>query len=133
MEYILGQNLSETFSLENRLGEEKIRKHMYELFNAVDFLLSKGLCHRDIKVDNIRLRENGELVLLDLGVLKQIGISGGTIDERGKYFLVTLRNSPPEILSGSESDDIDDWKAVNVYKMGTVLGDLAFYKDYMFW
>ena len=44
---------------------EKVRRFMRELLQALDFLHSKGIMHRDIKASNILIDQDGKLNLLD--------------------------------------------------------------------
>ena len=124
MEYIEGKDLRDYISDKHRFSDAEIRKILFQLFIASDYLLKKGLCHRDIKVDNIRVRPNGDIVLLDLGVLKLIDGYNITDDERSKYFVGTLRYSPPEMLHRKEADDYNGWLAITIYQIGTVLYEL---------
>ena len=69
------------------------------------------------------ITDNGELVLMDLGVLKLVGGDSFT-DLEEKQFLGTLRNSPPEFLIRHEEDSEQGWRAINLYQIGTVLYNL---------
>lgn len=125
MEYIEGEDLREFIS-DNRhmFNDAQIRRILLDVFHAADFLFSKNICHRDIKPDNIRIRENGEAVLLDLGVIKPISLSDLTDNEDNKFFLGTLRYSSPELLRRIEDDSVEGWKAVTIYQIGTVLYEI---------
>ena len=125
MEFIEGRDLSYWVTPDNRPEDRQIREWLKQLHEACDFLLKRELCHRDVKVDNIRIRENGQLVLLDLGVLKSVEGHNITDDERGRHFVGTLRYSPPELLHRVETDDLDGWTAVTIYQIGGVLYDLV--------
>lgn len=127
MEYVEGEDLRTHIKEAGRLPDADIRRFLGQLFSAADYLLERNLCHRDIKVDNIRIAKDGRLVLLDLGVLRPIAQSDLTDhadDPKQRYFLGTLRYSPPEYLVREEDDSVGGWKAVTIYQIGTVLYEM---------
>ncbi len=124
MEYVEGFDLSAKIA-PRAFDDAAIRKALRELCVAADYLHQRGLCHRDIKTDNIRLRPNGHLVLLDLGVLRPLGRSDLTDTPTNRYFVGTLRYAPPELLHRREdAEDTNAWRAIDVYQIGTVLYEL---------
>jgi serine/threonine protein kinase len=80
-------------------------------------LLDKGFCHRDIKPENILVRPNGDLVLLDLGVLRPLVGSELTDDERGKRFVGSRRYAPPELQHRREEGP-DAWEGITIAEVG---------------
>ena len=99
-----------------------------QLAAAARFLEENGLAHRDIKPDNIAISSDFTTCkLLDLGVIRPVGTAELT-DETQRYFLGTLRYSPPEFLLREEEDTPEGWRAVTFYQMGAVLHDLIMQK-----
>lgn len=126
LELVPGHDLRDLISA-RRFSDTEIRQHLGSLYRAASFLEKRGLCHRDIKPENCRVREDGTLVLLDLGVLRPIAASELTDDAedpRIRYFLGTLRYGPPELLFRNEGNSPDAWRAINVYQIGAVLYEL---------
>jgi serine/threonine protein kinase len=127
MEYVDGTDLRSRLNEVGRLPDGEIRKHLGSLLRASAFLESRGLCHRDTKADNCRLRPDQSLVLLDLGVMRPIEHSELTDvpnDPKSRYFLGTLRYASPEFLLRREQDSPDGWRAVTTYQIGTVLYEM---------
>jgi eukaryotic-like serine/threonine-protein kinase len=95
-----------------------------QIASAARFLEDRNLAHRDIKPENIAISDDfTRAVLLDLGVLRPIGLSGLTdVDQR--MFIGTLRYSSPEFLKRQEEDTTEGWRAVTFYQIGAVLHDL---------
>jgi serine/threonine protein kinase len=122
MELIGGQNLKQ-FILSSEYDNVFIRKVVETLFNITESLLTLGIVHRDIKPENIMINEKKEVVLMDLGVLKLIGVSSFS-DQDEKQFVGTLRYAPPEFLTRNEEDSKEGWKSVNLYQIGGILHDL---------
>jgi serine/threonine protein kinase len=122
MELISGQNLKEFIANEN-YDEPFVRSVLASLFEVSEALMKMAIAHRDIKPENIMVSATGEIILMDLGVVKLIGTPSETdVDE--PQFLGTLRYAPPEYLRRQEADTPAGWKAVNLYQIGAVLHDL---------
>jgi serine/threonine protein kinase len=126
MEYITGVNLYE-FIKSKQYDIDFVLKVFETLINTSEALLANGIAHRDIKSENIMICDNGNIILMDLGVLKLIGSKSFT-DQEVKQFIGTLRNAPPEFLTRIEQDTIDGWRAVNLYQIGTVIFELLMKK-----
>jgi serine/threonine protein kinase len=69
-EFIDGQNLAKTLEAEGYFSERRIRDLLNNLLPVFEFIHSRQVIHRDIKLENIILRSNGELVLVDFGAAK---------------------------------------------------------------
>ncbi|MDM9381844.1 protein kinase [Chlorogloeopsis sp. ULAP01] len=84
-EWIKGQTLSSLIKTQSSVGETAVREILLSLLPVLDYIHSKGIIHRDIKPDNIILRNpyassippyqrgvrGGEPVLIDFGAVKE--------------------------------------------------------------
>jgi serine/threonine protein kinase len=77
---------------------------------------------------NIMVTKKGEIILMDMGVIKIVGNPSMT-DVAKKEFLGTLRYAPPEFLMRKEEDSLNGWRAINIYQIGAVLHDLIMKKE----
>ena len=95
-----------------------------QVASAARFLEDRSLAHRDIKPENVMVSSDfSRAVLMDLGVLRPIGISNLTdVDQRS--FIGTLRYSSPEFLLRQEKDTVEGWRAVTFYQLGATLHDM---------
>jgi serine/threonine protein kinase len=76
------------------------------IFNALEYVHSQGLIHRDIAPDNIMIRNDGRPVLIDFGALKLIADQALAHGPVPKSFGVSKANySPPEQSDDSSSVD----------------------------
>ncbi|MCF6190039.1 MAG: serine/threonine protein kinase [Cocleimonas sp.] len=89
----------------------------HEIVEALDIVHKAGLIHRDLKIDNIMLRGDGSLALMDYGVSKRILLDAGFVMEH------ELHCSPhyvsPEQISGDACTQASD-----IYSLGVIFYEL---------
>jgi serine/threonine protein kinase len=129
MEHIEGVNLKKYIE-NNTITIDFITRVINTLIETTEKLFQneQSLVHRDIKPENIMVRKDGEIILMDLGVLKPVATPSMT-DVESKQFLGTLQYAPPEFLTRTEEDSLNGWRAVNIYQIGAVLHDLIMKKE----
>lgn len=129
MDYVEGVNLKKYIE-RNRIETEFLVKIINILIDTTENLLLSipPLVHRDVKPENIMVSQKGEIILMDLGVLKIVGNPSMT-DDGKKQFLGTLRYASPEFLMRKEENNEDGWRALNIYQIGAVLHDLIMGKE----
>jgi serine/threonine protein kinase len=69
-EFMDGENLAQALKSEGYFSETQIRDLLKNLLPVFEFIHSRQVIHRDIKLENIILRSNRELVLVDFGAAK---------------------------------------------------------------
>lgn len=126
MSFIEGVNLKE-FIESNNYDSNFIKQVLGKLINVTEQLLNLNIVHRDIKPENIMVDLGNEIILMDLGVMKEVGHPTYT-DIGERQFLGTLRYASPEFLLRTEEDSINGWRALNLYQIGAVLHDLIMKK-----
>ena len=83
MDYLEGETLQSRIRRTNKtLGEKECVELLAPLMEDLEKAHRLGIIHRDIKPDNIMLREDGEPVLLDMGAAKELDRSAR--DENGR-------------------------------------------------
>ncbi len=85
-EFIDGQNLLKDLEMEGPYNETSARQLLSEILPVLQFIHNQNVIHRDIKPENVMHRKNGQLVLIDFGMSKQMteqvtsrGTTGGTM------------------------------------------------------
>ena len=68
MEYCERQDIMDYILTRNRLSEDESLKYFQQLVNALYYLHSQNITHRDIKIDNLLLDRNLDLKLIDFGL-----------------------------------------------------------------
>lgn len=97
-----------------------VAEFLIEVCGAVRALHRHGLVHRDIKPQNIMRRANGELVLIDLGLVKEISKGSGraasslTIADGRPVGAGTPRYAAPEQFNGGEVTPATDIHALGM-------------------
>ncbi|KAK0146230.1 putative serine/threonine-protein kinase SgK494 [Merluccius polli] len=101
--------------LSDHFEEDDVRLFAAELGSAVGFLHNLGIIHRDIKMENILLSDQGHLRLADFGLSRHLG-------RGGKAFTIcgTIQYMAPEVLGGGPYSHAADW-----WSLGITLFSLA--------
>lgn len=71
MEYIRGQSLKSAINNHWQPDEPELKRFVFALMDGLSHIHDRGFIHRDIKPDNIILRENMNPVLVDFGSARQ--------------------------------------------------------------
>jgi len=116
MEYEEGQSLEEAYNFRRVEGEGSLKAILFPLMEGLELVHSAGFIHRDIKPQNIYLRENGMPVLLDFGSARQaVGAETKTLTS-----LVSPGYAPFEQYNATgESDKQGPW--TDIYGLGAVM------------
>lgn len=120
-EYLGGGTLSSRIS-KSLLPLDQVIVLGRSLVDAVGHMASKGLVHRDLKPDNIMFRNDGAAVIVDFGLVRDLGRPSLT-----KTWLTTGPGTPyyaaPEQLNNDK--DLIDWRT-DQFGLGTVLALCAY-------
>ncbi|KAM3140652.1 hypothetical protein pb186bvf_007250 [Paramecium bursaria] len=112
LDYINGGELFDYLDQQVQLVDESsVRDIMRTLFEALEYIHSKGIVHRDLKPENILIRNKAclDLVISDFGLAD---ICIGQLNQR----CGTLGFVAPEILNGKPYDF-----KVDVFSLGVIL------------
>jgi serine/threonine protein kinase len=97
--------------------DEGVARHIFsQLLSAVKHLHCRGVCHRDLKLENVLLDERTlQVKLIDFGLSREVKDRGGK--EVGGPFRGTIEYAAPELLRGHRYNG----EAVDVYSLGVLL------------
>lgn len=125
MEYVDGESLDalverRAFTVDEALAVFK------SICEAVGYIHSHGIVHRDIKAQNVKLRADGSVKLLDFGIAKEEASHGLT--QTGGIVGTPNYLSPEQLRGAKASPQTDIWAlGVLLYEMLT--GRLPFEGD----
>lgn len=109
MEYCEGGRLFDVLKTSKSYVSERTISHLMEqLLDAVAYLHSKNIIHRDIKIENILIESGslntGKIKLIDFGI---------SVELREKCMLDKIVGTSaymsPELVRGSYNEKIDEW------------------------
>lgn len=110
MEYIEGQDLGKL--LHSKKLTHSLIDHIFaSILSALAELHEHGIAHRDIKLENVLVANDGTAKLSDLGIVKQLEKPGSTM--KG-VLLGTTQYLPPEYVQYSHYDARGDIYAVGL-------------------
>lgn len=117
MEFVPGRDLEGVLADEGPMGVEELVDLARQLGAGVDALHRAGVLHRDLKPQNVMLREDRRAVIMDLGLA---GVEDMTILTRTGQVLGTPRYMPPEVLRGKPWSEAGD-----LFQVGAILFRMA--------
>jgi len=122
MEYCEGKDLLDYILTKNKLSEEEALKFFQQLINALFYLHSQNIAHRDIKIDNMLLDRNRDLKLVDFGLSTKYPDDNLLDQPCG-----TVVYAAPEVLQGKEYHGMlaDVWSS-GIVLYGMLSGYLPF-------
>lgn len=112
MECLDGGNLCSYVKAKRRLSEEESKRIFFQILQAIEYLHSLGVSHRDVKLENVLFESDRDIKLIDFGF--------STVCQPGKklkVFCGTPSYMAPEIVRRSEYEG----KPVDMWSMGILL------------
>tara|TARA_R110002096_G_scaffold239101_1_gene430673 strand:+ start:31012 stop:32160 length:1149 start_codon:yes stop_codon:yes gene_type:complete len=119
-------DLIDGVDLQHRLIDESIPvldllEMTQSLASAISYLHNLGIVHRDVKSENIVVRDEGGITLIDFGTAVKV-------EDEDDVIVGTPRCMAPEQLAGKCSETTDIW-AIGVLLYECIAGASPFYKS----
>jgi len=113
LDYVEGGSLKDRLKLTGPLPPEEAARLVLQISEGLDYAHRAGVLHRDLKPDNVLLKADGQALLTDFGLAKDMSVTGltseGLIVGTPNYFA-------PETLDGGPATEKSD-----VYGIGLLL------------
>jgi eukaryotic-like serine/threonine-protein kinase len=117
MECVEGVSLAEELQLRGRLPAEEVIQLGRQACAGLEHAHARGLVHRDVKPQNLLLREDGTLKVADFGIAR-LGDGSTTMTKAGTL-IGTAAYMAPEVVHGEPATP-----AADLYSLGAVLYEL---------
>ena len=102
---------------------ERLERALYQLAKGLRYLHGEGRLHRDIKPSNVLVTDEGRVVLLDFGLVTEVGSASPRHDAEisgTPAYMAPLREA------GAPFTEADDWYSVGVMLFEVLTGTLPF-------
>ncbi|KAF7249858.1 Protein kinase C delta type [Varanus komodoensis] len=125
MEFLNGGDLM--FHIQDKGRFDLFRATFYgaEILCGLQFLHSKGIIYRDLKLDNVMLDKEGHIKIADFGMCKE-NVFG---ENKATTFCGTPDYIAPEILQGMKYTFSVDWWSFGVLLYEMLIGQSPFHGD----
>jgi hypothetical protein len=123
LELMAGETLGERIRRKGPLSADQAIGVATSLLSALEFLHAQGVVHRDVKSGNVFLKENGHVMLMDLG------LAGDPIDPLTTTLgdvMGTYAYMAPEQIAGAEMDRRADLYSLGVTLFESIVGKRPF-------
>lgn len=112
MDYIEGEDLETLRQTRGALPEAQVCTWFDQILDAVAYLHSQGVIHRDIKPDNIKITPGGQAILVDFGIAKVY--QTGQFTRTGQKFGSPGYASPEHYRGGTNQQS-------DIYSLGATM------------
>jgi len=123
MEFIEGETLCDRVQSRGAIPAREAINLFVPILNALGYIHSQGITHRDIKSSNVKISTSGQVKLLDFGIAKEE--SSPALTQAGG-FIGTLQYLSPEQLKGGYADARSDIWALGILLYEMVTGFMPF-------
>lgn len=113
LELCQSQSLNELLRRRKRLIELEVQCYVIQICNAVRYLHSHRVIHRDLKLGNLFLNDKMEVKIGDFGLATKLEFDG----ERKRTICGTPNYIAPEVLEGKQGHSYE----VDVWSLGVII------------
>ena len=119
MEYIKGKELFDVIRDIGFLNKEQTNFYVASMMIAINYLHERKIVYRDLKPENVIVKKDGYLKLIDFGTAKEI-------EDRTKTIIGTPHYMAPEIImGGGYSFQVDYW-SISICMFEFMCGEVPF-------
>ena len=102
-------------SIDGKINVKMIKKLIFQILKGVEELHENNVLHRDIKTQNILIKDYRVVKLADFGLAREEGVPSNYTDE-----VATLWYRPLDVLMGNTKYS----KSIDIWSVGCVMAEL---------
>uniref|UniRef100_A0A8C7J7I1 Cyclin dependent kinase like 3 n=1 Tax=Oncorhynchus kisutch TaxID=8019 RepID=A0A8C7J7I1_ONCKI len=99
------------------LDSKRLRKYMFQILRAMDYLHTSNIIHRDVKPENVLVSNSGVVKLCDFGFARTLAPTGEPLTD----YVATRWYRAPELLVADNTYS----KPVDVWAIGCLIIEMA--------
>lgn len=126
MEYVTGKTLKQVIRSRGPLVNEEAVDIMKQLCSAISEAHSRGIIHRDIKPQNVIVKADGSIKILDFGIATAKGSMQLT---QANNVMGSVHYLAPELAKGEAASPRSDIYALGIVLYEMLAGDVPFKAD----
>ena len=126
MEYVTGKTLKQVIRSRGPLVNEEAVDIMKQLCSAISEAHSRGIIHRDIKPQNVIVKADGSIKILDFGIATAKGSMQLT---QANNVMGSVQYHAPELAKGEAASPQSDIYALGIVLYEMLAGDVPFKAD----
>ncbi len=126
MEYVTGKTLKQVIRSRGPLVNEEAVDIMKQLCSAISEAHSRGIIHRDIKPQNVIVKADGSIKILDFGIATAKGSMQLTQENN---VMGSVHYLAPELAKGEAASPQSDIYALGIVLYEMLAGDVPFKAD----
>lgn len=126
MEYVTGKTLKQVIRFRGPLVNEEAVDIMKQLCSAISEAHSRGIIHRDIKPQNVIVKADGSIKILDFGIATAKGSMQLT---QANNVMGSVHYLAPELAKGEAASPQSDIYALGIVLYEMLAGDVPFKAD----
>ena len=125
MDLIEGEDFISYVRPNDQLDEQRLRDCLPQLAKGIIALHQRGIVHRDLKPGNVMVTDQGDVRILDFGLVAELQQNVEATQTRSAMFVGTIPYAAPEQMFGQRTE-ANDWYGFGTMVYEALVGEVPF-------